>query len=226
MCGRFTLHHAPKDVNERFAVQDTLFAIAPRYNIAPSQTVAAVVQSSGRRLEGFKWGLVPFWAKDPKIGNRMINARAETLLEKPAFKYAFAKRRCIIPADGFYEWEAKGKVKQPLYLRMRDGRLFGLAGLWEEWKSPDGSTLRTCTIITVEPNPLVASVHNRMAAILKPEAESAWLDGSIKNGADLLGLLQAFPEEEMELYKVSRKVNSPDYDAPDCIHAAETQALF
>ena len=122
--------------------------------------------------------------------------------------------------------EAKGKVKRPLYLRMRDGGLFGLAGLWEEWKSPDGTPLRTCTIITVDPNPLIASVHTRMAAILKPEDESAWLDGSLKDGLEALKLLRTYPEEKMELHQVSRKVNSPDYDAPDCIQSIDTPDLF
>ena len=217
MCGRFTLHHSTKEVAERFEVEEMLFTIEPRYNIAPSQPIAVIVEKSPRRLENFKWGLVPFWAKDPKIGNKMINARAETLMEKPAFRNALIHRRCIIPADGFYEWKTEGKGRLPLHIRMRDRRLFAFAGQWEEWKSPDGTPLRTCTIITSDPNDLISSIHNRMAVILRPEHEATWLDSSIKNSSDLMSLLQPYPDNEMEAYEVSRRVNSPSFESADCI---------
>jgi putative SOS response-associated peptidase YedK len=218
MCGRFTLHHSTEEVVERFEIEETLFTLTPRYNIAPSQPIAAIVENSPRRLEGLKWGLVPFWAKDPKIGNKMINARAETLVEKPSFRQALLKRRCIIPSDGFYEWKTVSNGRVPLHIRMRDKRLFGFAGLWEEWKSPEGETLRTCTIITGEPNSLIASIHDRMAVILKPEHESIWLDTSIKDTDKLMRLLlDPYPSEEMEAYQVTRQVNSPGFEAPECI---------
>jgi putative SOS response-associated peptidase YedK len=224
MCGRFTLHHSTEKVVERFEVEDVLFTITPRYNIAPSQQIAVILESSPRRLEGLKWGLVPFWAKDPKIGNKMINARAETLVEKPSFKQALLRRRCIIPSDGFYEWKTEGKGRKPLHIRMRDKGLFAFAGLWEEWKSPEGELLRTCTIITTEPNDLIASIHNRMAVILKPEHESVWLDSSIKDSSKLMSLLQPYPDEELEIYPVSRQVNSPAFEDPDCIKPVDDES--
>ncbi|MGC8783782.1 MAG: SOS response-associated peptidase [Armatimonadota bacterium] len=217
MCGRFTLTQPTQAVAERFGVQCILFEFTPRYNIAPSQPVAVIMQDGGRRLEACRWGLVPFWAKDPEIGNRLINARAETLAEKPAFKYSLTRRRCLIPADGFYEWRKEGGRRVPVYIRKRDGGLFAFAGLWDEWQSPDGSPLRTCTIITTEPNALVASIHNRMPAILMPEHEALWLDTSLKEPAQLLAMLQAYPEAEMEAYPVSPRVNNPNNDDPLCI---------
>lgn len=220
MCGRFTLTQSAQAVAERFGVQLVLFKPAPRYNIAPSQPIAVIMQNGERRLEACQWGLVPFWAKDPEIGNRLINARAETLAEKPAFKYSLTRRRCLIPADGFYEWRQEGNRRVPVYIRRRDGALFAFAGLWDEWQSPDGSPLRTCTIITTEPNALIAPIHNRMPAILKPEHEALWLDTSLKDPIQLLTMLRAYPEAEMEAYPVSPRVNNPRNDDPLCIQPA------
>jgi len=218
MCGRFTLHHPAAEVAEVFGVQQVLFPITPRYNIAPSQPVAVVLREGDIRcLDAYKWGLVPSWARDPKVGNRMINARAETLSEKPSFRAAFARRRCLIPADGFYEWKREGDARRPFHIRLRDGRPFALAGLWEEWQAPDGAPLRTCAIITVEPNPLMAQVHNRMPAILGPEAREVWLDPSVNQGRDLQRLLTPYPDQEMEAYPVSKRVNAPVFDDPACI---------
>ena len=217
MCGRFTLTQPASAVAERFGAQYVLFEFSPRYNIAPSQPVAVVIQDGGRRLEACRWGLVPFWAKDPEIGNRLINARAETLAEKPAFKYSLARRRCLIPADGFYEWRKEGNRRVPMYIRRRDGGLFAFAGLWDEWQSPDGSPLRTCTIITTQPNSLIAPIHYRMPAILKPENEMLWLDPALKDPAQLLGMLRAYPEMELDAYAVSGHVNNPNHDDPMCI---------
>jgi len=222
MCGRFTLHHPTDAVARRFDAQSVLFDIPPRYNIAPTQPVAVVRENSPRTLEAFQWGLVPFWAKDPEIGNRLINARAETLAEKPAFKYALTRRRCLIPADGFYEWKSEGSGKQPMHIRRKDGDLFAFAGLWEEWKSPDGAPLRTCAIITVAPNAMMAAIHDRMPAILRREHEAAWLDVSVKNVVEIMSLLQPYPDEEMEAYAVSRRVNAPTMEDPACIQPIDT----
>lgn len=174
-------------------------------------------------MAGCKWGLIPFWAKDPKIGNNLINAKAETIAEKPSFKRAFAKRRCLIPADGFYEWQKRGKApSQPMYIRRRDGGLFAFAGLWEEWKSPEGEPIETCTIITVEPNELLSKIHNRMAAILRPGDEAAWIDP--KSGVDdLLQMLRPYDSDELEAIPVSRAVNSPAHDSAALIAPIETE---
>lgn len=222
MCGRFTQRHKPEEVIERFEVGEDDLISQPRYNIAPSQTLATVRQGDGRQLFACRWGLIPFWAKDPAIGNRMINARAETLAEKPSFRRAFAARRCLIPADGFYEWRKQGKgASRPFYIRLRDDGLFGFAGLWEEWKSPDGEVVTTCAIITVEPNELMAGIHNRMPAILKPEHEAAWIDRSNDIPA-VSNLLQPYPSELMEAYEISRAVNNPRFDDPACIEPVTT----
>ncbi|MGE0101497.1 MAG: SOS response-associated peptidase [Blastocatellales bacterium] len=222
MCGRFTQRHKPEEVVERFEVDPDDLIAQPRYNIAPSQTLAAVRQGDGRELFACRWGLIPFWAKDPAIGNRMINARAETLAEKPSFRRAFAARRCLIPADGFYEWQKQGKgASRPFYIRLRDDGLFGFAGLWEEWKSPEGEVVTTCAIITVEPNELMTGIHNRMPAILKPEHEAAWLDRSNDIPA-VSNLLQPYPSELMEAYEISRAVNNPRFDDPGCIEPVTT----
>ena len=221
MCGRFSLYHAEDDVIGRFEVGEADYEFAPRYNVAPSQSIAAVVrEGEGRVLVGLKWGLVPSWAKDPAVGNRMINARAETLAEKPSYRRALASRRCLIPADGFYEWrkEARG-LKQPMYIRRRDGGLFAFAGLWEEWKGPDGGLLRTSTIVTVAPNELMRPIHDRMPAILTPEDEARWLDPR-SGAAAALPLLRPFPEGELEAFPVSRAVNSPSVNDPSLIESA------
>ena len=220
MCGRFTLYHRIDDIAERFGVEVVAEDRAPSYNIAPTQQVLAVSGDGERTLGAYRWGLVPFWAKDPTIGNRMINARAETVAEKPAYKHAFRRRRCLVPADGFYEWKNEGGRRTPMHIRFRDARLFAFAGLWEEWASPDGEPLRTCTLITVDPNPLVAPIHDRMPAILRPDEEEVWLDPGSTSPAELLALLRPHPEEEMEAYAVSRAVNSPSHDDPGCIEPA------
>jgi putative SOS response-associated peptidase YedK len=217
MCGRFTRHHKPEEIAERFDVETIDEAAEPRYNIAPSQIVPVIRHKDGREMIACKWGLIPYWSKDPKIGNKMINAKSETLAEKSSFKNALARRRCLVPADGFYEWQKKENgQKQPVYIRLRDGGLFAFAGLWEEWKSPEGEKLRTFTIITVEPNELLSNIHNRMPAILRPDDESLWLDPSNTiPGAEQL--LQPYPADEMEYYPVSTAVNSSKDDEPSYI---------
>ena len=224
MCGRFTQSHDPEAVAARFAVTDNLFAPGPRFNIAPRQPLAAVVTEASSRerlIDGFQWGLVPFWAKDPTMGDKMINARAETVAEKPAFKNALTRRRCLLPADGFYEWDKAGGTKQPFHFRRRDGALFGFAGLWEEWQSPDGSPLRTCTIITTAANATVGRIHERMPVILYGrDAEDVWLDDTIRDVHALLPLLVPYPDDEMEAVMVSKRVNKPATDDPALIAAA------
>jgi putative SOS response-associated peptidase YedK len=220
MCGRYTLHHKPVEIEERFEIDLEGDEFGARYNIAPSQNVLTVRQKDAREVAFCKWGLVPYWAKDPAIGNKMINAKAETLAEKPSFKYALSKRRCLIIADGFYEWKKQGKSpSQPLYIRRRDGGLFAFAGLWEEWKTPEGDRLPTCTIITTEPNEWIAQFHHRMAVILKPEDEAAWIDPK-NTVADVLPLLGSYPSEELEAFPVSKAVNSPSSNEASLIDPA------
>lgn len=214
MCGRYTLRHQADEIAERFAALDQLEGFAPRFNIAPTQEVPVVLlDDQGRRvLRGLRWGLVPSWAQDPSIGNRMINARAETLAEKPAFRGALQRRRCLIPADGFYEWRpargAGARGKEPVHFRRRDDALFAFAGLWEQWRG-----LHSFTVITVAPNPLVAPIHDRMPAMLTPEEEDRWL---LPGGADL-SLLHAYGPEGMALTPVSRRVNAPQHEGPECL---------
>lgn len=169
--------------------------------------------------------MVPFWAKDPKIGNQLINARAETLAQKPAFKRSLSRQRCLIPADGFYEWKKEGNLRLPVHYRLRGNKLFAFAGLWDEWHDPTGPPRRTCTIITVAANPLLAAIHDRMPAILRPDQEAIWLDPTKTQAADLAALLQPYAAEEMEACPVSRRVNFPAFDDPVCIRP-EPSALL
>jgi len=217
MCGRFTLFASPDTIQAEFDLPEVPAHLAPRYNIAPTQAVAVITNHAERRLELFQWGLIPSWAKDPSIGSRMINARAETLAEKPSFRAALRKRRCLILADGFYEWRKDGGGKTPFFIHLRSGRPFALAGLWEVWQTPDGVALPTCTIITTGPNNLVAALHDRMPVILPPDAYDRWLDPEPQAPADLAPLLVSYPADAMSLYAVSRAVNSPANDSPACI---------
>jgi len=194
--------------------------MVPRYNIAPTQNIAAILnkESPGRVLTEMRWGLIPAWADDPKIGNRMINARAETLAEKPSFKRSLAKKRCLIPADGFYEWKKNGKAKTPMRITLKNQEVFAFAGLWDTWnKNPKGETVNSCTIITCEANSFMKSIHDRMPVILRKEAEDDWLDLNIIEPAKLLKLLSPYPAKELTAYVVSSMVNSPRYDGPECV---------
>jgi putative SOS response-associated peptidase YedK len=216
MCGRYTLSTDLKTIAKRFAatVADEIPSVVPRYNIAPTQKVIVVSDDGQRVIKQMRWGLIPSWAKDPSIGNRMINARAETLAEKPAFRAALKKRRCIIPADGFYEWQKLGTAKQPLHIVLKSREPFGFAGLWEHWKSPEGDEILSCTIITTEANELLKAVHDRMPVILTRDAEAVWLDPKIQEPETLLPLLKQYPADQMEFYPVSRDVNSSAVDKP------------
>jgi putative SOS response-associated peptidase YedK len=203
--------------------------MAPRYNIAPSQPVAVVPNDGKNTLDFYVWGLVPFWAKDPQIGNRMINARAETLAEKPSFKTAFRRRRCLVLADGFYEWQRKPiasssrstGAKTPMYIKMTSGEPFAFAGLWETWNAPDGSRLISCNIITTEPNELVSQIHNRMPVILPTDAYQTWLDPHERAPSELSPLLKPYPADQMVSYPVSKQVNNPTNDLPTCIQEVQ-----
>ncbi len=223
MCGRFTLTADPEQLRQAFPWLNLPGNIQPRYNIAPTQAVAVVPNDGKRQLDFFIWGLVPFWAKEPQIGNRMINARAETLAEKPAFRAAFRRRRCLVLADGFFEWRAipGRKAKIPTYIRMRDGVPFAFAGLWESWNAPDGSNLLSCTIVTTQPNELLQPIHNRMPVILPAQAYDLWLDPGELDPHQLQPLLKPFSAQSMVAYPVSTLVNNPTNDAPDCIVPVE-----
>lgn len=219
MCGRFTLLIPGEELAESFQLESAP-TLAPRYNIAPTQPVAAVRHNSdrGRReLVHMHWGLVPFWAKDPSIGSRMINARSETVSEKPAFRAAFKYRRCIVPASGFYEWRKQNGHKQPYYIHHKDGAPLALAGLWEHWQSADGSELESCTILTTTPNDMMRDLHNRMPVILEPADYDVWLQSDGQNQGELQHLLRPAADEMLTAYPVTTFVNRPQNDAPDCI---------
>ncbi|WP_069805384.1 SOS response-associated peptidase [Thermogemmatispora onikobensis] len=208
MCGRFTLITDLQTIAEVFGVPATLEA-QPRYNIAPSQEVVAILHEGARQMAWLRWGLIPSWAREEAIGNRMINARAETLAEKPSFKHLLRSRRCLVVADGFYEWQQANGTKRPMYVTLRDRSPFAFAGLWDQWSAADGRVLRTCTIVTTEPNALLATIHNRMPVILPREACERWLDPTLQEAEALLPLLRPYPAEEMQARPVSRLVNDP-----------------
>lgn len=221
MCGRFTLTASMEEIIERFLIDSFLEeeAFSPSYNIAPSQSVLAVINDGKSNRMGFlKWGLIPPWAKDMSIANKMINARAETLSEKPSFRNAFKKKRCLIIADSFYEWKRQeDKTKTPMRIKLKNEELFAMAGLWEQWKSPEGKSIFSCSVITTNPNELMADIHDRMPVILKPENEKTWLDPSISDVHFLNQLLVPFDKNLMEAYEVSALVNSPKNNSVELI---------
>lgn len=221
MCGRYTLRTPPDRLATAFDLDEEPCDLKPRFNIAPGSDVAVIANRGGRRVEMFRWGLIPHWAKDPSIGQRMINARAETAAEKPSFRTPLRRHRCLVLADGFYEWQGAKAPKRPMYARMKSGEPFAFAGLWDTWVPADAPPLHSCTILTTEPNAVMAPIHNRMPVILEPDAYAVWIDPERLEPADLQALLRPFPAERMEAYEVSRAVNNPSHDAPDCIAAAE-----
>ena len=219
MCGRFSLTAPGQLWFEIFGLSDPP-AWAPRYNIAPSQPLPAVLVPPDQPRSQFRllqWGLVPSWAKAPGVGADMINARAETAATKPAFRAAFRRRRCLVLADGFYEWQRQGRGKQPFYVRLRDGRPFAFAGLWEHWAAADGEAIDSCTLLTTTPNSLIRTFHHRMPVILDPGAYALWLDPAIQDADRVQSLLRPYPPDAMTAYPVSPRVNNPANDAPDCI---------
>jgi len=232
MCGRFTLTTTSKAVADAFAVGDVKAASlrewAPHYNIAPTQTVLAVREAAraaadhetparGRELVEMRWGLIPSWAKDESIGSRLINARAETLVDKPSFRAAFRRHRCLVAADGFYEWQRRGSAKQPYWIHFRDRRVFAFAALWERWRDPYGDDVESCTLITTSANALMQPIHERMPVVLAPEHYDRWLDPSNQDPLALAPLLAPHPTPAMEATAVSTHVNNPRNDDPRCI---------
>jgi len=223
MCGRFTLTVSPEQLRAALPGFFIPEGFQPRYNIAPSQPVAVIPNDGKNQLDFFVWGLIPSWAKDPSIGNRLINARAETLVEKPSFRSAFRRRRCMVLADGFYEWKTEigRKSKTPMYIKLASGEPFAFAGLWETWQSPDGSQVQSCTIITTEPNDLIRPIHNRMPVILPAEAHAAWLEQGDVDPTRLQRLLTPYISQTMLAYPVSTLVNSPNNEDALLIQPAE-----
>ena len=225
MCGRYTRKEQIEALVEvlKAVIQCDL---KPRYNIAPSQMVACVrhaPENEHRECVLLKWGLIPSWAKDPSIGYKMINARAETVADKPSFRKAFKHQRCLVIADGFYEWKREGKAKQPYYIRFKDSRPFAFAGLWESWKDKskeDSPKIDSCTIITTEANEFMESIHHRMPVILDPQNYDAWLDPALQDPALLTTLLITNQSDEMEAFPISTRVNNPRFDGPECIEPA------
>jgi putative SOS response-associated peptidase YedK len=219
MCGRYTLRTPIDVLAEGFEIQEYPSSITPNYNVAPTQEVAAVVEEDEmRKLEMFHWGLIPSWAKDPSIGNKMVNARAETVSEKPSFRSAFKKRRCLILADGFYEWQKTDDGKQPYHIKMQDDSPFAFAGLWEIWK--DDEEIRSCTIITTAANDLMSEIHHRMPVILPPDDYDMWLDPDFDEKEPLTSLLKPYSSDKMEAYIVSRRVNKPSNNEPSVVEPA------
>ncbi|MDD5493761.1 MAG: SOS response-associated peptidase [Dehalococcoidia bacterium] len=221
MCGRFALYSDPFTLAKQFKAE-ALPELRPRYNVAPSQNIP-IVREEGekRRFALARWGLIPHWAKDAKIGYKMINARAETVAEKPAFRNAFKHRRCLIPADGYYEWQAIAgtKTKQPWFMVLKDREPMAFAGLWEQWRSPEGEELESCSIIVTEANEIMRPIHDRMPVILAPGDWDAWLEPDAQDTQALQALLKPYPAEGMAAWPVSTKVNSPRNDLVECVEA-------
>lgn len=226
MCGRFALYSDPLTLARRFGI-DTPPQLQPRYNVAPSQSIPIVrEEESGKRCFALvRWGLIPYWAKDTNIGYSTINARAETVAAKPAFRAAFRSRRCLIPADGFYEWQVRPgtKTKQPWYIALRDRKPMAFAGLWERWRSPQGEALESCTIIVTAANELMRPIHERMPVILAPGDWNVWLQpADDKNAQRQQKLLQPYPADDMAAWPVGTQVNNPRHDAISCITPQDT----
>jgi putative SOS response-associated peptidase YedK len=227
MCGRFTLSAPSEEIATIFGVAEVP-DLPPRYNVAPSQMVAAVrvgPESGVREFILLHWGLVPAWARDPAIGNKLINARSETVAEKASFKGAFRSRRCLVLADGFYEWKRSDRGKQPFHVRMRDQRPFAFAGLWERWTRGD-APIESCTILTTDANEAVGAIHRRMPVILHPTDWAAWLDPDNQDTDALQRMLRAFPAEGMSAQAVSTAVNTPRNDSPACVEPVPSGDLF
>jgi len=217
MCGRYSFAVEDELIRERFGVTVRSAVYKARYNCAPAQDLAVITNEEPDTLNFFRWGLIPSWAKDVSIGNKLINARAETVMEKTSFRNAFRKRRCLVPADGFFEWKKNGG-KIPFRIILKNRGPFSMAGIWEQWDGPGGEAIRSFSILTTSPNLLMEKIHSRMPVILQPQDEKLWL-GHAKED-ELAGLLRPFPEELMAAYPVSSLVNSPRNDTPEILQAA------
>ena len=217
MCGRLEIHSALEIIAKVFGIGPGTFEYSPSYNIAPSQEILLIVNDGKRRLVRSRWGFVPSWSKELSAGYKMINARAESVADKPSFRSAFQNQRCLVVADGFYEWKKEGTKKRPFYIRLKSGKPFGLAGLYNIWKSPEGEQICTSTIITTDANEIIQPLHDRMPVITSPDAYDLWLDPKIRDKALLQNILKSYPAEELEVYEVTPKVNSPKNNAPENI---------
>ncbi|KJR48057.1 Gifsy-2 prophage protein [Desulfosporosinus sp. I2] len=220
MCGRFTIIDI-EDIRERFNTEP--ISLKPSYNVAPTQDVPVIINDGSNHLDMFRWGLIPFWAKDSSIGNKLINARAETLDEKPSFKHCLQRKRCLVVADGFYEWKKEGSGKRPHRITLKNKELFGFAGLWDTWKQPTGDIINSCSIITTTPNDLMAPIHHRMPVILPREVEHVWLDQGVTDSSFLKSLLIPYPSDLMMAYEVSKLVNSPKNNGTECLASVESR---
>ena len=217
MCGRYTLIADLGDLAQRFEFDGSDFSYDPGYNITPTESVLTVRNVEGREAAFMRWGLIPFWAKDPKIGARMINARAETVAEKPAFRNALKRRRCLVLADGYYEWQKTPVGKRPYRIILKSGEPFAMAGLWETWKDPQGNVVPSCTIITTEANDFLEPIHNRMPVILPRDAEGVWLDPDVKDSASLTSILAPYSDGALDAYEISTLVNYARNNGPEVI---------
>ena len=219
MCGRYRLSRRKQLVEEYFGAVSGGDEWSPRYNVAPTQPILTIRQNARepvRKLSTMRWGLIPSWAKDPGIGYKTINARAETVATTPSFREPFTSQRCLVPADGFYEWKREGKITQPYCFEVNDGELFAFAGLWDKWMSPQGELIESCTILTTTPNSLLTEIHDRMPAILSPDYYDLWLDPAFRDTASVSGMLRPFDASLMRRYPVSTRVNQVQNDDPDC----------
>jgi putative SOS response-associated peptidase YedK len=226
MCGRYRLSRRKQLVEEYFGAVSEDYEWNPRYNVAPSQPVLTIRQDARepvRKLSTMRWGLIPSWAKDPGIGYKTINARAETVAMTPSFREPFKSQRCLIPVDGFYEWQKNGNTKQPYCFEVNDGELFAFAGLWDRWKNPQGEPIETCTILTTTPNSLLADIHDRMPAILQPGDYDLWLDTAFRNTGSVSEMLKPFDAALMRRYPVSTRVNQVLNDDPDCAKPSDRE---
>jgi putative SOS response-associated peptidase YedK len=219
MCGRFEIHAALEIIGRIFAIApaDVSINYRPSYNAAPTNDVPVILQNGKRRLVLCRWGFIPSWSREEKTAFALINARAETVAEKPAFSQAFRRQRCIVIADGFYEWRKSGKTRTPQHIHLKSMQPMGLAGLYNFWTSPEGERICTCTIIVTDANELIAPIHDRMPVILNPDEYDRWLDPGLQEAEALQPLLKPYPSEELELHEVSSKVNSPKNNSPDLI---------
>jgi putative SOS response-associated peptidase YedK len=221
MCGRFVRRRSSSTLAEEFQANNIADDVQPSFNVAPTNNVVVVLDDGDRHLVSMRWGLIPSWASEPTIGSKLINARAESLTQSAAFKNAFRNRRCLVVADGFYEWQKQNGTKTPLLIQLKSERPFGFAGLYETWASASGESVATCTIITTEPNDIVRPIHDRMPVILPRDVEDFWLDSSIEDHRRLLDLLLPYPAAEMEAYAVSTLVNSVKNDSIACVEPAK-----
>lgn len=226
MCGRFSQKSERKLLAEDFFIDEFTDDVVISYNTAPSQKAGVIINDGKNRYVQFKWGLVPSWAKDQQIGSKLINARAETVASKPSFRKAFRARRCLVPADGFYEWKKSDGYKVPFYIYHKSTRPLGLAGLWDRWKDQEGNILYTFTIITTDATPGLAELHNRMPVIIPPEMRAAWLEAKHESIDELVGFLKPYDDRQLKFHQVSRKVNSPQNNTPDCIKPVSANNLF